>query len=353
MPDVDDSPADGPILPHLSSTGETSGSIAGASWHVRGGVAEVELAAGTTTDLTTKADLTTTDTTDTATTDVDGLARGVAELIAGFEASGIDVHLAADHPTHELDALPELLADRVGLTERRDLLQMRRPLPVGPDHVARSQAPTVSTRAFIPGTDEAAWIRVNNRAFAGHPDQGQEDRSTLASRMAEPWFDPNGFLVADEADEASRSTTTGGSEVSPSLDEKRVSGETPVGDVPEGAAGEMSGFCWTKVHPEVPGGDEALGEIYVIGVDPRHRGEGLGPAFVLAGLDHMAGRGIGTAVLYVDATNEPARRLYDRLGFTVHQRRRVYTRPLGSGDEVTTDEVTGDDVTRGAGDDAT
>jgi mycothiol synthase len=146
------------------------------------------------------------------------------------------------------------------------------------------------------GVDDDAWIRVNNRAFADHPDQGREDRSTLAARTSEPWFDPAGFLVADE----------------------------------EGT-GELSGFCWTKVHPAVPGGDPEMGEIYVIGVDPRHRGEGLGPSFVLAGLDHLSSRGIGTAVLYVDATNTPARRLYDRLDFTVHRRRRVYTAPTAIG----------------------
>ena len=93
-----------------------------------------------------------------------------------------------------------------------------------------------------------------------------------------------------------------------------------------GRPGEFSGFCWTKEH-EATNTDPALGEIYVIGVDPSHRGEGLGPAFTMAGLDHLAAQGLTTAVLYVEADNEPARRLYDRLGFATHRRRRVYTRP--------------------------
>ena len=106
----------------------------------------------------------------------------------------------------------------------------------------------------------------------------------------EAWFDPEGFLL-HEAD------------------------------------GQLVGFCWTKVHRTEP----PLGEIYVIGVDPRHRGEGLGPSFVLAGLDHLASTGIATAMLYVDAGNTPAVRLYERLDFTVHRRRRVYTRPETGG----------------------
>lgn len=247
-------------------------------WHARGDSAEVELV------------------TDLAPDDLDAAADEVSSLAQRLSVDGVSLHLAADHPAHDLDPRPETVADSAGLTERRDLLQMRRPLPVEADHPARGSAPRVHTRPFVPGSDDDAWIRVNNRAFVDHPDQGTEDATTLAARMAEPWFDAADFLVADEAPDSE-------------------------------AAGEMSGFCWTKVHPAAPGAEEPLGEIYVIGVDPRHRGEGLGPAFVLAGLDHLAAIGIGTAVLYVDATNEPARQLYDRLGFSVHRRRRVYTRP--------------------------
>lgn len=239
------------------------------------------------------------------------MAADIRDLMVRLGSEGIAVHLAAEHPAGGLDPRPEAVAHAAGLTDRRDLLQMRRSLPVEPDHPQRLSAPAIRTRPFVPGVDDAAWIRVNNRAFADHPDQGREDQATLTTRMAEPWFDAAGFLVSDE--------------------EGEVEARSASGRDGSGNASELSGFCWTKVHPEVADVEPALGEIYVIGVDPRHRGEGLGPAFVLAGLDHLSAQGIGTAVLYVDADNEPARRLYDRLGFSVHRRRRVYTAP-GSGE---------------------
>lgn len=221
-------------------------------------------------------------------------AAAVAEvtaLVTSTEISDTVVHLAAEHPADTVLPVPEAVAEATGFTNRRDLLQLRRPLPVPADHPSRTRAPLAGVRAFQPQRDDAAWIRANNRSFAQHPDQGQETPATLADRMAEPWFDPDDFLVLDDTDRP----------------------------------GELAGFCWTKIHPATEQ-EPAIGEIYVIGVDPAQAGRGLGTPLVLAGLDHMAAKELTVANLYVDADNEPARRLYDRLGFTVHTRRRVYTR---------------------------
>jgi mycothiol synthase len=159
---------------------------------------------------------------------------------------------------------------------------MRRPLP----HPDRS---AVATRAFVPGVDDVAWLAVNNRAFADHGEQGGWTEATLALRIAEPWFDADGFRL-HEVD------------------------------------GRLVGFCWTKVHADT---DPPLGEIYAIAVDPDAHGRGLGRELTLAGLDSLADRGIRHANLYVDAANAAAVRVYERLGFTVHRTRSAYSGTLG------------------------
>ena len=181
-------------------------------------------------------------------------------------------------------------AVQAGLTSRRDLFQLRRTLPV--DDATRAGMPAVATRPFRPGVDEDAWVEVNNRAFAAHPDQSNQTRADLEAKEREAWFDPAGFLVLDADPDGPR-------------------------------AGHLDGFCWTKVHA---GTDPPIGEIFVIGVDPSAHGRGLGGALTVAGLDHLAGRGLTVGMLYVDESNTSARKMYARLGFTEHHRDRVYTR---------------------------
>jgi len=133
-------------------------------------------------------------------------------------------------------------------------------------------------RPFRPGRDEAAWLAVNARSFAGHPDQGRWTAADLAAREREPWFDPAGLLLAERD-------------------------------------GELVGFGWAKVHPAGELGPDEVGELYVLGVDPHAQGVGLGRALTAAVLDHLAARGLSTAVLWVAGDSTAAIRTYHRAGF--------------------------------------
>jgi mycothiol synthase len=195
-----------------------------------------------------------------------GVARTLLDAALGLvaEAGGGHVHMWVPKPTPAHDEL----AAAIGLGKGRELRQLRRRLPV-------EQRSALPVRPFVPGQDEAAWLEVNNSAFAWHPEQGGWDLETLRNREEQPWFDPAGFLLHERD-------------------------------------GKLAGFCWTKVHPEH---QPPLGEIYVVAVDPGFQGLGLGRDLVLAGLEHLAGRGLTEAMLYVDADNASALRLYDKLGF--------------------------------------
>ncbi|MFF2653804.1 mycothiol synthase [Streptomyces sp. NPDC058045] len=180
------------------------------------------------------------------------------------------------------------LAQVLGLTLFRELRQMRRPL--GTDPLPEPVLPPgVRVRTFVPGRDDAAWLALNAAAFAHHPEQGSLTQRDLDDRTAEPWFDPEGFFLAERM---------------------------PGG---EGPAGELVGFHWTKVHAE-----ERLGEVYVVGVAPGAQGGGLGKALTAIGLRHLESAGLPTAMLYVDADNTAAVTVYERLGFTVHETDLMY-----------------------------
>jgi mycothiol synthase len=178
----------------------------------------------------------------------------------------------------------------LGFQPRGTLFEMRAPFPVEGEP---SWAPGVSVRPFEPGRDDAAWLAVNNRAFAGHPDQGDWRESTLQERMAEAWFDPSLFLLAVDDD-------------------------------------GIAGFNWLKQHDARPP-DPALGEIYVIGVDPRAQGTGLGRALAIEGLHAVAARGSTEGLLYCAADNTGALALYRSLGFSVHRTDRAYVREVTEG----------------------
>ncbi len=166
------------------------------------------------------------------------------------------------------------LARSAGLTVRRELLLLARALD-GDDLPPVPPAPRdVVVREFVPGSDEDAWLAVNGRAFAHHPEQGRLTVTDLAARQAEPWFRADDLLLAERG-------------------------------------GRLLAFVWLKVEP---GADE--GELYVLGVDPMAQGMGLGRMLTARTLHHLAARGLRRVILYTDGDNTAAVRTYASAGFT-------------------------------------
>ena len=180
---------------------------------------------------------------------------------------------------HGTQPAARAVADALHLAVVRELLQMRRTLQDLPE-------PAVSDglriRTYAGASDDAELLRVNNAAFAWHPEQGGWTEADLAERRAEPWFDPAGCFWP--------------------------SPKTP-------------GRCWASTGPRCTPTGPGLGEVYVVGVDPAAQGRGLGRILTQVGIDHLAGRLSGhddaEVMLYVEADNAAAVSTYRRLGFAV------------------------------------
>jgi mycothiol synthase len=225
---------------------------------------------------------------------------GMAELVVhpqarrhGIGAAMIRAALSRTHGVnhfwaHGTREPAQATASALGLVPVRELVQMRRALrdvdePAPPDGVR--------IRTYAGSVDDAELLRVNNAAFATHPEQGGWTAADLAERRAEPWFEPDGlFLAFDDQ------TNT------------------------------LLGFHWTKVHP----GKAGLGEVYIVGVDPSTQGSGLGGVLTAVGIAHLARRLAcaeePTVMLYVESDNTAALRTYRRLGFSQYSVDTAYAR---------------------------
>lgn len=207
------------------------------------------------------------------------LVRGAVEAADAADPAGrLRLWAHGDHPS------ASALALSLGFTRSRVLWQMRRSLFAELPEV--TLPPGVRLRPFRPGQDDQPWVDLNKAAFADHPEQGKWELADLHLRMKEPWFDPEGFLLAERD-------------------------------------GRLLGFHWTKLHGELRNSADVgshhdhdpIGEVYVLGVHPDAQGLGLGRTLTVAGLRYLRARGLDQVMLYVDESNPAATELYTRLGF--------------------------------------
>jgi mycothiol synthase len=205
-------------------------------------------------------------------------------LALAHEEGADELHLWA---YGDLPAVRTLL-EQIGCRPTRTLLELEllpQRLPEQPPMLP----PGLRLRPFAPPRDAYAWLALHNRVFAGHPEQGNWDASDLQARLEQPWFNAADVLLAE--------------------------------DVRDGA---LKGFCWVKL-PRI---EASPAEIYIVGVDPSARGQGLGRLLAQAGLAHIRARGRPGAILYVEADNTPAVALYEQLGFRCRWQHVCYAQQL-------------------------
>ena len=155
--------------------------------------------------------------------------------------------------------------------------------PPCPSRSSPAHAPVA--RPFEPGRDDAAWLSVNNRGLRRPSRAGQLDARRPPRAGKSTWFDRDGFLVADRPD------------------------------------GRLLGSCWTKIHRTT---EPALGEIYVISVDPSATARvGDGPSR-WPDCSGSRARADRRHALRRRGANAAAVALYRSLGFTVDHVDRSY-----------------------------
>ena len=142
-----------------------------------------------------------------------------------------------------------------------------------------------ATEKFGVDLVDEEWVRVNNEAFAWHPEQGGWSVDYLRIEKDTGWFDPAGVLMLWVVDEKP----------------------------------ECMGFHWTKIPVSEKNREvgKRIGEVYVVCLADAARGKKLGGPITLVGMQWLMQQGVGEIELYVEGDNAPAVSTYGKLGFCV------------------------------------
>lgn len=140
--------------------------------------------------------------------------------------------------------------------------------------------------------EEDKLVHIQNRSFADTWGFNPNTVEEIAYRIGLPNCSPEDIILSSEAD-------------------------------------KVIGYCWTRIY----GGNnkdprEARGRIYMLGVDPDHRGKGIGKEVLLAGLSYMKSKCLRTVEVTVDSKNRAGLALYRSAGFRVRTRSLWYEKVL-------------------------
>jgi len=185
----------------------------------------------------------------------------------------------------------QAFAAKKGFEPVRELLHLGRTLAPHPiKQLAINLPNNYQVRTFQPGIDDEAWIRLNARIFANHPEQGRLTLADLHARMQEPWFTADDFHLVTLLNND-----------------------------------ELVAFCWAKNDPQT-----ATGEIYAIGVSADHQRLGIAKQLLELAFSQMAAKGLNQATLYVEGDNDAALAAYYQSGFAPINVDVQYAKTLGS-----------------------
>ena len=239
--------------------------------------------------------------------------HGIGSALLESVVANLDLGGAVDVWAHGDLPAAQRLVESVGGRRTRKLLKMAVECP--PESTQREQLEQGAQRArgviaeqelrvltYAEAAEEFGaefvdeeWVRVNNEAFAWHPEQGGWSVDKLRTARETDWFAPEGVWMLWAEDPVSEEV-------------------------------RCLGFHWTKLpveEREKPFGEQ-VGEVYVVCLADEARGRGLGGPITLVGLGALLEAGAGTVELYVEGDNAPAVATYEHLGFEIVQVDVVY-----------------------------
>lgn len=225
---------------------------------------------------------------------VRGEGRREAEVLINAVGDGpIDVWAHGASPVSELPSARKV----------RELLVMSlgTPLPEMAAPKGMQVLTLTQSREQWGARADEELLRVNNEAFSWHPEQGGWDMARWERAQEAAWFDPDGVFLL------------------------WITPENATAHPDAEQSTRLAGFHWTKCSSsQLVNNGGMVGEVYVIGLASEVQGKGVGKFLTTVGVDRLRQSGCEQVILYVEADNVPAVKVYERLGFAVTESHALY-----------------------------